>query len=92
MNEILVYSGVVMSGSIQQASIESYLACKYGITLDQTVAQNYLFSGGTAMWTNAENPGYLTDIGCIARDNGYSLVQTKSQASNNVNDIIIEAT
>ncbi len=41
--EAIVYSGVLSTTNINKLS--SYLAIKYGITLDQTTATNYTFSG-----------------------------------------------
>ncbi len=46
--EAIVYSGVLSVTNVNK--ISSYLAIKYGISLDQTVATNYTFSGGTVAW------------------------------------------
>lgn len=39
----MVYTGVLTAAN--RNKIDSYLALKYGITLDQTTATNYVLSG-----------------------------------------------
>ena len=34
----------------ERSKIESYLALKYGITLDQSIATNYVYSNGSIVW------------------------------------------
>jgi len=71
---------------IEQQRIHSYLALKYGITLDQTGAGatdgDYLASDGSVFWDESQNAGYDNDIAGIARDDASGLDQRVSQSSN----------
>ncbi len=63
--------------------VNSYLAIKYGITLDQTTAQNYLASDGTTIfWNGTTNSGNKKNIAGIARDDASGLNQKQSKSSN----------
>jgi len=68
--------------------IESYLAIKYGITLDQSSAINYVNSQGSIIFNTTDNAsigGYLeynNDIAGIGRDDESELIQTRSQSEN----------
>lgn len=60
MNEVLVYTGVI-SGTEHQ-KILSYLACKYGGTLDQVTPYNYILSNNIVSWNASEDTAYRTNI------------------------------
>ena len=62
--------------------LESYLAIKYGITLDQSAAQNYTASNGIVVWSGSSNTSYNTDIAGIAKDDDSELEQLKSKSVN----------
>lgn len=72
----------------QRDRIESYLAIKYGITLDQSTANNYVNSDGDIIFdatTNASLGGYLeynNDIAGIGRDDAAELDQPASKSEN----------
>lgn len=72
----------------QRDRIESYLAIKYGITLDQTSPNNYVNSDGDIIFdatTNASLGGYLeynNDIAGIGRDDAAELDQPASKSEN----------
>ncbi|WP_176723315.1 T9SS type A sorting domain-containing protein [Roseivirga misakiensis] len=74
--------------SSQRNRIESYLAIKYGITLDQTSPINYVNSDGSTIFnttTAAAIGGYLeynNDIAGIGRDDNSELEQLSSQSEN----------
>ncbi|MCE7996546.1 MAG: T9SS type A sorting domain-containing protein [Roseivirga sp.] len=74
--------------STQRNKIESYLAVKYGITLDQTSPVNYVNSDGSVIFNttlNASLGGYLeynNDIAGIGRDDNSEFVQLQSQSEN----------
>lgn len=69
--------------SDQPQRIQSYLALKYGITLDQTVAQDYLASDGvTKMWDSSVNTTYNDDIFGIGQDDESVLLQNISKSAN----------
>lgn len=88
--ELIIYNtGLTVAN---RNKIESYLAIKYGVTLTQTTPTNYTASGGTILWNATAGSGYNTNIAGIARDDGFSLSQKKSQSTSNTGDIIIEFT
>lgn len=62
--------------------LESYLAIKYGITLDQSTAQNYTASNGSVTWSGSTNSSYNNDIAGIAKDDNTGLEQLKSKSVN----------
>ncbi|MEW7290753.1 Calx-beta domain-containing protein [Aquimarina sp. 2304DJ70-9] len=77
MAEIIVYE---QSTAADRTKIESYLAIKYGITLNNG-ATNYLASDGTTqVW--AVDPTYTNDIFGIARDDVQGLNQEISKSVN----------
>ncbi|MEC3875654.1 beta strand repeat-containing protein, partial [Chryseobacterium salviniae] len=79
--EVIAYTTNLTSVQLQQ--VNSYLAIKYGITLDQTTAQNYLASDGTTVtWNATTNSGYANNIAGIGRDNLTALNQKQSCSVN----------
>jgi hypothetical protein len=58
--------------------IHSYLAVKYGITLNNT--ENYVNSAGTAVWDRSANTPYNTKIFGIGRDDASGLYQKQSES------------
>lgn len=72
----------------QRNRTESYLAIKYGITLDQTSPVNYVNAAGTIIFNTTNNAsigGYLeynNDIAGIGRDDNSEFVQLQSQSEN----------
>ena len=75
--------------SSQRNRIESYLALKYGVTLDQSSPINYVNSAGDIIFNTTNNAsigGYLeynNDIAGIGRDDASEFLQTQSQSENN---------
>ncbi|HEY5750469.1 MAG TPA: T9SS type A sorting domain-containing protein [Chryseolinea sp.] len=88
-SEIAVYNANLTSA--QRQRIESYLALKYGITLDQTILTDYVRSDGTVIYpASTTRSGFVADIAGVGRDNaaaGSGLYQTASQ-SQNANSIL----
>lgn len=86
--EIIVYGSDTFSGT-QDQQIQSYLALKYGLHLDQTEPTNYLGSDGTSlMWnsdSNVTESTYINDIFGIGRDDGSALSQVKSKSQQQTN-------
>ena len=87
--EVVLYDDNLTDTDIQK--IDSYLALKYGITLDQSGATtndgtgNYLDSNGSVIWdahdgTLQETHRY--DIAGIGQDDGGKLNQTQSRSEN----------
>ena len=78
ISEFIIYTGIPTSAELTR--IQSYLAIKYGITLDQTTATNYVSSSGTTVYaaTTSHN-SYRTTITGIGRDDASALDQQKSR-------------
>ncbi|SDI38987.1 hypothetical protein [Chryseobacterium jejuense] len=88
IGEFILYSGTQTPAERQR--VNSYLAYKYGITLDQSTPQSYIASDGSAlMWdhTSANASIYNKNIAGIGRDNGSALHQKQSHS---VNDDMIQ--
>lgn len=80
--DIIIYDRLVSNAERQR--INSYLAIKYGLTLNQTTAQNYLASdGSTIFWDATANSTYKNNIAGIGRDDASALSQKQSQSVNN---------
>ncbi|HEY9116792.1 MAG TPA: hypothetical protein VIN11_03145, partial [Roseivirga sp.] len=62
----------------EKTKVQSYLALKYGITLDVSI-QNYLSSSGTILWNNTS---YWNDVFGIGRDDISKLAQFQSNSIN----------
>lgn len=89
MPELIVYPKAL--NSTQRSQVDSYLAIKYGLTLDQTTPQNYLASDGvTVVWTAAS--GYNNNIIGLAKDRTATLHQRISTSQMPVKDIITLST
>ncbi|HAO28264.1 MAG TPA: hypothetical protein DCQ68_12550, partial [Chryseobacterium indologenes] len=76
IGEFILYSGTQTPAERQR--VNSYLAYKYGITLDQSTPQSYIASDATtAMWnhTSTNASTYNKNIAGIGRDNGSALNQ-----------------
>ncbi len=67
---------------VQLGRVNSYLAVKYGITLDQSVATDYNASDGTAIWTASAFTGFNNDIAGVLRDDLSCLEQKQSKSQN----------
>ncbi|TQV86853.1 invasin domain 3-containing protein [Aliikangiella coralliicola] len=84
VGEIIVYDTTLTA--TQKNQVESYLALKYGLTLDSSAA-TYKNSAGTDIWTDAT---YWNDVFGIGQDDTSTLNQKVSR-SNNADSIIILA-
>jgi uncharacterized repeat protein (TIGR01451 family) len=79
--EIVIYSSSLTNAEMNR--VQSYLGIKYGISLDQTVAQNYTAAdGSTIFWNGTANSGYKNNIAGIARDDASALSQKQSKSIN----------
>lgn len=77
--EILMYNSALSAS--QRNQVESYLASKYGITLDQSAPQNYTASDGTVYWSAAANGVNNARITVIGRDDCFGFNQKQSVSS-----------
>ena len=85
IGELVVYNRNV--SSVEFHRINSYLALKYGVTLDQSPATDYVATdwdgiAGTKMWTAADNSIYNKNIAGIGRDDKTALYQKQSRSAN----------
>ena len=76
--EVIVYKSALTLTQAQQ--VESYLGVKYGVTLDQTTAQDYLATDGTVIWNATANNTYKNNIFGIGRDDAEGLIQKQSRS------------
>ncbi|MCK8482019.1 choice-of-anchor D domain-containing protein [Psychroserpens algicola] len=88
-----VISYVSPNSALNQQKIQSYLALKYGVTLQSSSSayahsnhrQNdvdYIDSQGTVIWDTSANSAYNYDIAGIGRDNASILNQKQSKSQN----------
>lgn len=82
LGEFIVYTGPLDAGKKRQ--IESYLAIKYGISLDNV---SYLNASGSTVW--AADADYNSNIAGIARDDGQGLHQKKSRGMNDGSQLTV---
>ncbi|NML59384.1 beta strand repeat-containing protein [Chryseobacterium cheonjiense] len=78
--EVAAFNSVLTATERQR--VNSYLAIKYGMTLDQTSLTNYLASNAGIIWNATTNTGYNNNIAGIMRDDASGLTQKQSQSVN----------
>lgn len=80
--EVILYNRTLTAA--ERNKVESYLAVKYGFTLDQSTGNpnDYTSSTGTVIWNRTANQPYLNNITGIGRDDGDSLKQRQSRSIN----------
>ncbi|CCB68490.1 Protein of unknown function precursor; putative adhesin [Flavobacterium branchiophilum FL-15] len=87
--EVIVYNENHALNSVDRNKIESYMALKYGYTLNQTTAQNYVSSSGIVVWDATANATYKNNIAGIGKDAFSDLHQKQSKSVNSGNQIIM---
>ena len=75
--EVIFYSGGLTDLEVQK--IQTYLAVKYGVTLDQTTPYNYVAADGTVIWDATANSTYKNRITGIGRDDCSDIIQRQSR-------------
>ncbi|MBL7700682.1 MAG: gliding motility-associated C-terminal domain-containing protein [Ferruginibacter sp.] len=82
MAEVIIYSNTLTAA--ERNKIESYLAVKYGFTLNQLAANNnnYVATNAAITWDRALNSAYANDITGIGRDDATALNQKQSRSVN----------
>ncbi len=80
--EVIIYNADHISAATDRQKIESYLALKYGITLDQTSEYDYLASDSARMWDASDAGAFNKDIFGLGRDDIDSLYQRISRSVN----------
>jgi hypothetical protein len=83
ISEFMLYEKILNEEDI--ARIETYLALKYGITLEK----NYLNARGKTVWNREKDKFYSNHIAGIARDDLSTLYQKQSTSYNNSEHLII---
>lgn len=93
ITEIMVFNTAPTSA--EQQIIQSYLAIKYGITLDQTDNDgtidegDYVLQGGSIVWNESNNSAYHNDVAGIGRDDDKFLNQKQSRSINATSEVTI---
>lgn len=88
-NEMIIFPNKLTD--IEVNKVESYLAIKYGQTLDKIQNRNYLSSNGSTVWDGTVNNTYYNNVFGIARDNISALYQKQSKSVNANQKLIIGA-
>ncbi|MDP4252066.1 MAG: T9SS type A sorting domain-containing protein [Bacteroidota bacterium] len=83
VGEFIVYETILKEKQI--ARIESYLAIKYGITLQK----NYVNSLGETIWSRKNEEVYSNNIAGIGRDDQSSLYQKQGTSSSSPDQLVI---
>ena len=72
-SEAIVFDNTLTA--LEHQRVQTYLAIKYGITLDQTTATNYLAGDGSVIFDATANSAYKTNIAGIGNDACQGLLQ-----------------
>jgi hypothetical protein len=81
--ELVGYNAEIDLTGTQRQQVESYLALKYGITLDSVGSGGYYYnSAGSSVYQGGGGSGYFTNIIGIARDDNTALYQRQSHLAN----------
>lgn len=78
IEEIIVYDHALTDEERQKVS--TYLAIKYGYTLDQTTANSYVDSNMATIWDSNVNAAYTHRVTSIGRDDQSNLLQKQAKA------------
>ncbi|MBD8841979.1 FIVAR domain-containing protein, partial [Paenibacillus sp. CFBP 13594] len=78
IEEIIVFDHALTDAERQKVS--TYLAIKYGYTLDQTVANSYIISNNDTIWDSVANAVYTHRVTSIGRDDQSGLMQKQAKA------------
>lgn len=80
IQEVIVYKGAPNADfdATNLAKIQTYLAIKYGISLDPAGQANYILPDGTIIWTGSNNTGYQNNIFGLGRDDNSALYQKQA--------------
>jgi uncharacterized repeat protein (TIGR01451 family) len=89
VTEFIHYEGVLSAEDNQR--VNSYLALKYGITLNTIAQPDYVSSNGSTIWSGATNLGFQNNIFGIGFDKPSGLTQKQSNSINLNQKLIIGA-
>lgn len=79
LGEWLLFNRVL--SPTERQKIDSYLAIKYGLTLDQSTPKNYLDADGSVIWDARSMAGYGHRIAGIGRDDKSALRTMQATSS-----------
>ncbi|MCX6319444.1 MAG: hypothetical protein NTW29_19360, partial [Bacteroidetes bacterium] len=87
--EVIVYNTDLTATERQR--VNSYLSLKYGVTLNQASAQNYLASDGTTVYWNASgaHATFKNNIAGIGMDNFTNLLQKQGQSIHKPGQVVV---
>ena len=91
LSEFIFYNRDLTALEINK--VHSYLAIKYGITLENTgggTQGDYLATDGTTIWDASTAPNYHNDVIGIGRDDNQSLLQKQSHSFYDVERLYID--
>ncbi|MEL6929129.1 MAG: Calx-beta domain-containing protein, partial [Cyanobacteria bacterium J06600_6] len=86
--EVIVFNEALEQSDRQK--VDSYLATKYGFTLDQTTPTDYLNSDGEVIWSASEAGNYSHDLAGVTIDSGSGLFQQRSRSSSDDSVVTID--
>ncbi len=76
--EVITYNRNI--SAVERQKVNTYLAVKYGLTLDQTTATDYLASNDSVVWDATKYSTYSHNITGIGTDSTSMLIQKVSQS------------
>jgi hypothetical protein len=80
LNEVIYYDTNLSAAN--RARIDSYLAIKYGISINNGTGADYVSTSGINYWDHIPNSGFNHDIFGIGRDDNTALNQKISKSEN----------
>ncbi len=88
IGELIIYGNGTISVA-ERNKVDSYLAIKYGVTLNNT--SNYTTSQDVVVWDATENSGFYNNVAGIGYDfmSALEQKQSRSQHANSNNQVII---
>lgn len=90
IGETIIYGCGTLS-TTERRRVDTYLAIKYGITLDRTETEHYLAADGSTVWDGSTNTVFNNNIFGVAREDVGAFHQ-KASKSVNANTIMTIAT
>ena len=91
LNEFIFYNRDLTA--LEMSKVHSYLAIKYGITLENTgggTQGDYFATNGTTIWDASTTPNYHNDVIGIGRDDNQALLQKQSHSFYDVERLYID--
>lgn len=90
LNEFIFYNRDLTN--LEMNKIHSYLAIKYGITLDNVGGGNqgdYISTNGTILWDASISPNYHNDVIGVGREDNQGLLQKQSHSFDDITRIYL---